>query len=523
MADSVHTEIVVEKFNSFGTSAFAVAIPGMALLAGLAFALYWIYNLTRTHRHFHLQDDLEISSEDEVILEASLETEDLEEEEMYFDEEDSLDMEQLDESDVDLETDINEEARLEDSLDMELFDTDDLDTDLEDESRLEDRLYMDIFEDTADTEDTEYTEEEEEEEKEPCLEVYLLRQGLEQMEEEKRSLEEDLDKCQDHARKMENLWIGAKEEIELLRRQLVEKNLLLEKRAEEEKEMKGKFEKELGDRGRKIDNLLQQNEQLADEKRQLEMDLKLALAQVPKMEEVNREHLEEGMSLKGAELRIKLKGSENLNELLDLDYENLCMLNEDLRNYIVEKEIEMERTLHKGAELSLKLKESETLNQLLDLENGGICRLNEDLTNVLVEKQRELERTLHWGAKLILKLKESENLNQLLEMENGDLCRRNEDLKIVLVEKEKEAELLKGENIKIDNTLAEETERLLRTVEEQVSNNLLVKKDQLEIALHQEQSLQRLLERQEEDIISFRKQESETQWDRVKDVINGDE
>ncbi|XP_064119192.1 trichohyalin-like [Macrobrachium nipponense] len=507
MADSVHTEIVVEKSNSFGTSAFAVAIPGMALLAGLAFALYWIYNLTRTPRHFHLQDDLEINIEDEVILEDSLETEDLEEEEMYFDEEDSLDMEQLDESDVDLET--------------ELFDTDDLDTDLEDESRLEDRLYMDIFEDTADTEDNEYTEEEEEE-KEPCLEVYLLRQGLEQMEEEKRTLEEDLDKCQDHARKMENLWIGAKEEIELLRRQLVEKNLLLEKRAEEEKEMKGKFEKELGDRGRKIDNLLQQNEQLADEKRQLEMDLKLALAQVPKMEEVNREHLEEGMSLKGAELRIKLKESENLNKLLDLDYENLCMLNEDLRNYIVEKEIELERTLHKGAELSLKLKESETLNQLLDLENGDLCRLNEDLTNVLVEKQRDLERTLHWGAKLILKLKESENLKQLLDMEKGDLCRRNEDLKIVLVEKQKEAELLKGENIKIDNTLAEETERLLRTVEEQVSNNLLVKKDQLEITLHQEQSLQRLLERQEKDIISFRK-ESETQWDRVKDVINGDE
>ncbi|XP_064106975.1 myosin-4-like [Macrobrachium nipponense] len=512
MADSVHTEIVVEKSNSFGTSAFAVAIPGMALLAGLAFALYWIYNLTRTPRHFDLQDDLEINIEDEVILEDSLETEDLEEEEMYFDEEDSLDMEQLDESDVDLETDINEEARLEDSLDMELFDTDDLDTDLEDESRLEDRLYMDIFEDTADTEDTEYTEEEEEEEeeeKEPCLEVYLLRQGLEQMEEEKRSLKEDLEKCQDHARKMKNLWVEAKEEIELLRRQLVEKNLLLEKRAEEEKEMKGKFEKELGDRGRKIDNLLQQNEQLGDEKRQLEADLKLALPQVPKMEEVNREHLEEGMSLKGAELSLKLKESENLNEVLDLDYENLCMLNEDLRNYIVEKEIELERTLHKGAELSLKLKESETLNQLLDLENGDLCRLNEDLKNVLVEKQRDLERTLHWGAKLILKLKESENLNQLLDMENGDLCRRNEDLKIVLVEKQKEAELLKGENIKIDNTLAGETERLLRIVEEQVSNNLLVKKDQLEIALHQEQSLQRLLERQEEDIISFRK-ESET-------------
>ncbi|XP_064110326.1 trichohyalin-like [Macrobrachium nipponense] len=516
MADSVHTEIVVEKFNSFGTSAFAVAIPGMALLAGLAFALYWIYNLTRTHRHFHLQDDLEINSEDEVILEDSLETEDLEEEEMYFDEEDSLDMEQLDESDVGLETDINEEARLENSLDMELFDTDDLDKDLEDESRLEDRLYLDIFEDTADTEDTEYTEEEEEEEeKEPCLEVYLLRQGLEQMEEEKRSLEEDLDKCQDHARKMENLWIGAKEEIELLRRQLVEKNLLLEKRPEEEKEMKGQFEKELGDRGRKIDNLLQQNEQLADEKRQLEADLTLALAQVPKMEEVNREHLEEGMSLKRAELRIKYKESENLNKLLDLDYGNLCMLNEDLRNYIVEKEIELERTLHKGAELSLKLKESETLNQLLDLENRDLCRLNENLTNVLVEKQRDLERTLHWGAKLILKLKESENNNQLLDMENGDLCRRNEDLK--------EAELLERENIKIDNTLAEETEMLLRTVEEQVSNNLLVKKDQLEIALHQEQSLQRFLERQEEDIISFRKQESETQWDRVKDVIDGDE
>ncbi|XP_064111532.1 trichohyalin-like [Macrobrachium nipponense] len=478
MADSVHTEIVVEEFNSFGSSAFAVAIPGMALLAGLAFALYWIYNLTRTHRHFHLQDDLEINSEDEVILEDSLETEDLEEEEMYFDEEDSLDMEQLHESDVDLETDINEEARLEDSLDMELFDTDDLDKDLEDESRLEDRLCMDIFEDTADTEDTEYTEEEEEEEeeKEPCLEVYLLRQGLEQMEEEKRSLEEDLDKCQDHARKMENLWIGAKEEIELLRRQLVEKNLLLEKRAEEEKEMKGQFEKELGDRGRKIDNLLQQNEQLADEKRQLEMDLKLALAQVPKMEEVNREHLEEGMSLKGAELRIKLKESENLNKLLDLDFGNLCMLNEDLREYIVEKEIELERTLHKGAELSLKLKETETLNQLLDLENGELCRRNEDLKIILVEKQRDLERTLHWGAKLILKLKESENLNQLLDMEDGDLCRRNEDLKIILVEKEKEAELLKGENIKIENTLAEETERLLRTVEEQVSNTATLDK-----------------------------------------------
>ncbi|XP_064122500.1 trichohyalin-like [Macrobrachium nipponense] len=572
MADSVHPEIVVEKSNSFGTPAFAVAIPGMVLLAGLAFAVYWFYNLSRSQDR-HLADDMEMTDED------------LEDDEVDLDEEagleDSLDMEDLYDTDDDSNTDLDEEAGLEDSLDMEeLCDTDDdsitdldevagledgLDTEFlgktdEEASRLEDSLVMELFEDAEETEeeeegldteflektdeesrlednlimelfeDTEETEEEEEEEEEecmqePCLEVYLLRQGLEQMEEEKMDLEKDLDNCKDLARKMENLWMGAQQEIELLRRQLVEKDLLLEKRAQEENEMNA--------RGRKIENLLQRNEKLLDENRQLETDLKLALAEVQKMEEVGREQQEKIVALEShlqeraeeesevgrllqqkmaekerelehtvqerAELSRKLKESENLNQLLDLENEDFCRQNEALRNVLDEKERDLECSVQEGAELCRKLKETENLGRLFQQK--------------MAEKERELEHTVQERAELSLKLKENENVIQLLHLKNEDFCRLNEALRNVLDEKEKEAELLKGSlatKTKELEEAQEEQEIMKKRLEETKQDNVTLR-DNLEIALSQEQCYQRLLECQEEDILSLRKKESEAQ------------
>ncbi|XP_064091595.1 cilia- and flagella-associated protein 251-like [Macrobrachium nipponense] len=452
MADSVHPEIVVEKSNSFGTPAFAVAIPGMVLLAGLAFAVYWFYNLSR--------------SQDRNLADMEMNNEDPEDDEMDMDEEagleDSLDMEELYDTDDDSNNDLDEvagledgldteflektdeEAALEDSLVMELFEDaeeteeeeeEGLDTEFlektDEEARLEDSLVMELFEDIEETEEEE--EEEEEGMEEPCLEVYLLRQGLEQMEEEKLDLEKDLDNCKDLARKMENLWMGAQQEIELLRRQLVEKDLLLEKRAQEENEMNA--------RDRKIENLLQRNEKLVDENGQLEEDLKLALAEVQKMEEVDREQREKIVAL---ESHLQERAKEE--------------------SEIVEIERELECTLQKGGELSLKLKENENLNQLLYLENEDFCRLNETLRNALDEKEKEAE---------LLK---------------GSLATKSKELE----EAQEEREVTK------------------KRLEETEQDNVTLQ-DNLESALRQEQCLQRLLDCQEEDILSLRKKESEAQ------------
>ncbi|XP_064103367.1 trichohyalin-like [Macrobrachium nipponense] len=362
------------------------------------------------------------------------------------------------------------------------------------EARLEDSLVMELFEDAEETEE----EEEEEGVEEPCLEVYLLRQGLEQMEEEKLGLEKDLDNCKDLARKMENLWMGAQQEIELLRRQLVEKDLLLEKKAQEENEMNA--------RDRKIENLLQRNEKLVNENGQLEEDLKLALAEVQKMEEVDREQREKIVALES-----------HLQERAEEESE----MGRVLQRKMAEKERELERTVQEGAELSRKLKEAENLNQLLDLENEDFCRQNEALRNVLVEIERELECTLQKGGELCLKLKENENLNQLLVLENEDFCRLNETLRNALDEKEKEAKLLKGSLATKSKELEEaqeEREVTKKRLEETEQDNVTLQ-DNLESALRQEQCLQRLLDCQEEDILSLRKKESEAQLE-VQRLLN---
>ncbi|XP_066986713.1 trichohyalin-like [Macrobrachium rosenbergii] len=605
MADSMDFEIVVDKPDSLVASGFVVAIPGMALLAGLALAVCWVYNRIG-RRDQDLEDDIEIDNDESVILEDDTEMAVFEESEdnTEMDSEEmasSPEMEQLgetgdcshahhNETDDDLSTDFDETD-------------DDLNTETDEELEHEE------------TEDEQHIEE-------MHQVIHFSKQRRELMDAENSRLKEDLDTCRVAASKMEHLWNEAKQETELLRNQLMEKDLLLGQKAEEEKETKNRFEKEIRKRDIKIDHLNQQKDGLVDEKRLLEEDLTLAL-----------------------------KEREKTNQLLEYEKADLTRLKEDMRNVLLEKEKEIDllkdslalrtKELEEGQEkreaMKKRLKEIEetnvTLQEKLRLTEEDNANILEDVWNrqdqyevlqsllskaksqlVLrdetLKKERaskeilraELEVMKSWvtelgGEKAKLEEKIEGKMLDIISLEkslenekrkNGTLqtalhhgkdkldtaLHNGKELERMLMEAEerereivntleeqvqnrdeevqklREEEDVHREQMKeMENNLAnlrEENQRLLRTVDELVDkNHLLVQEgeeaksemrrhhqetlrqkdieaekqrerevnlqDNLESALRQEQSLKRLLECKEEEMVSLKQKESESQ------------
>ncbi|XP_064111232.1 uncharacterized protein LOC135218714 [Macrobrachium nipponense] len=207
--------------------------------------------------------------------------------------EDLDDMEQLDETDDDSDTDFDEVARLEDSLNMEQLDeTDgDLDTDCDDVdevARLEDSLNMEQLDETNDDLDTDCDEDDEVAGLEDSL-------NMEQLDETEYDLDTDCDEVDEVNEEQTDT-------ITTLESHLGEKDLLLKKRDEEEREREIFFQREMAEKQRELKATLQ----------------------------------------KETELCLKLKESENMNQLLDLENEEFCRMNEDLRNDLLEKEKEVD-------------------------------------------------------------------------------------------------------------------------------------------------------------------------------------
>ncbi|XP_064093268.1 putative autophagy-related protein 11 [Macrobrachium nipponense] len=338
MADSRDPEIVIVQRNSFVTSAFAVAIPVMALLAGLAFAVYCFHKIKGTRD----LDVLDISKE--TILEDSMETEHLD------------DMEQLDETDDDSDTDFDEVARLEDSLNMEQLDEtdDDLDTDCDEVDevvRLEDSLNMEQLDETDDL-DTDCDDVDEVARLEDSLNMeqldgYLLQQ-IEKLLDDKLHLEEDLRLAQNKVQKLEKVNEEQTATITTLESHLGEKDLLLKKRDEEEREREMFFQQEIAEKQRELEATVQ----------------------------------------KETELCLKLKESENMNQLLDLENEEFCKMNEDLRNDLLDKEKEVD--LLKES-LNLKTKELEEGQDIREIMKRRLEE-NEEDNSSLQEKLRLAEK-----------------------------------------------------------------------------------------------------------------------------------
>ncbi|XP_064083060.1 golgin subfamily A member 6-like protein 25 [Macrobrachium nipponense] len=341
MADSRTPEIFEEQPSSIDAPRFALVIPGMALLAGLALVAFCCYQIKGT-----CVDDLE----EIVLMEDSMDTNGSE------DSDDSEDDEDLD-NDDDLDTEIDDE---EDSLELEDLEDSDLDND--------DDLHPEIEEPESE----------------------------------------------------EHLWKEAEQEIELLRKQLMEKDLLLEKKENEGKKMKSNFEKEINERDRKIVNLLQQGEQLRGERQQFDQDLRQALDQLEETEKLQKEQNEKLTSLE-----CHLQEKDRLLMRRDEDESEMGRL---FQQEMAGKERELEATL-------LKLKESENTNELLDMENEEFCTMNEELKKVLAVKEKEVN---HLKESLALKTKEMEYQREImkrrLEEAEDDNSTLQEKLRLAEVE-----------------------------------------------------------------------------------------
>ncbi|XP_064113654.1 golgin subfamily A member 6-like protein 25 [Macrobrachium nipponense] len=164
IVDSFEPKIVAEP-NSLMTPAFAFAIFGLALLAGLAFAVCWKFGNYGRKVHdldedletddfkpdYNLQTDYleEDDSEDELEQEDSEDDVEEDNSEDDLEQEDSEDYLELEDSEDDLEEDNSEDdLEQEDSEDyLELEDSeDDLEVDIDEVSRLENRLELEDME-----------------------------------------------------------------------------------------------------------------------------------------------------------------------------------------------------------------------------------------------------------------------------------------------------------------------------------------------------------------------------------------
>ncbi|XP_064109703.1 myosin-11-like [Macrobrachium nipponense] len=491
--DYLEPEIIVDHPNSSlmaPSSAFARP-TGLALLAALALAVCWMYGMSgRTSdvleeciesERMDVNDsedddehDVCDSKDDDELNMSECEDDDVDETDVCDSEEDdeTSESEADDETDMsenenDLETDASKVSRLEESLELE-----DLKDSMEELVELEDlEASKKELEETPNIEELESTEEERE----------LPRLRQEQPDVERQRLEETLEKSQVYGTRMEYLWKEAEKAIEQIQCQLEDKDILLEKKADERAAM-----------NRQIESACLQKEQVLTEKRRLEHDLELALDQGEKIENYNRELKEKIVSLER-----QLEENDNLLKKQDEDEKEMKSL---FQKNMVDKERELEYAQKKGNELSLKLNEAETFIQILDAENEDLMRLIVEHRDSLDQKERKVD---HLQELLARQAIESENDQEKMrtlevqmtaiestveELENQLMYvkENQEDLqgKLELTESEKSrlrevAADLQDRNCELEKNLADETQKNL-VLEDQVQF--------LESVLHQKES-----------------------------------
>ncbi|XP_064113693.1 trichohyalin-like [Macrobrachium nipponense] len=537
--DSLELETVVEEPYSLMSPGLAYAIPGLALLAGLALTVCWVLKSYR-FVFYDLDEDLETygfkpednlqldDSDDDMELEESDDDVELEESDDDVDlEEDSDDDMEQENSDDDIELeDSDDNVDLEDSDDeMELEESEDyLDTDVDEVSRLENRLELEDLEDSNNdletdkcqlsgledleqelegtdlkTERTDVSLPQESLELEEltgtedgpeiveqsdslmvpafafAIPVLALLAGLafavhwndnnlvnhlqeleEPLENEKpkeyrleetlkldlenQRLKEELEESKVAADEMERLWKKAKEEIIQLQNQMAEKDVLLKKNADQEEVMKSEIAK-----------LHHRNEEILAEQQHLEDDLKQALNERERMENLNNNLKEELESLE------KECKEEMANKEREMQTQ-IDILTKLLRCTALESKKDQEKLIAlEGQMASIEDTVSELESQIMDITVDhdalrGKLELKEE------ENARLKAETEIMGAKL-------------QEMKNciSELWERNASLIEELEEKKVEVTSVKEElgNMKMrDQILAEEVHVMRKWVAE---------------------------------------------------------
>ncbi|XP_064095254.1 myosin-11-like [Macrobrachium nipponense] len=390
-------EIIVDHPNSSlmaPSSAFARP-AGLALLAALALAVCWMYGMSgRT------SDVLEECMESEQMDVYDSEDDDEHDVCDSKDDDDELNMSECEDDDDDDETDVcdseeddeTSESEADDETDMSDSEYDletdvsenenDLETGVRKVSRLEESLELEDLQDSME----ELVELEDQEDSKKELEETLNIEELESTEEE-RELEDTLEKSQAYGTTMEYRWKEAEKAIERIQHQLEDKDILLEKKADENAAMK-----------KQIESAWLQKEQVLTENRRLEHDLELALDRGEKIENFNKEMKEKIVSLE--------RQLEENNHLLKKRDEDEREMKSRFQKNMVDKERELEYAQEKGKELSLKLKEAETFIQILDAENEDLMRLIVDHRDALEQKERKVD---HLQELLVRQAIESEN------------------------------------------------------------------------------------------------------------------
>ncbi|XP_066987431.1 cingulin-like [Macrobrachium rosenbergii] len=363
-ADSLEPEII-QRPNSLLAPDFAIAKPGLALLAGLALAVLWKYKIygPKCHEMEDCVDSEWRDSEDDRETDMNGSEDDL------SDSEDDLQMDMSDsDDDFDFETDVND---TEDDFEPDMSDgEDDSETEMSLVSRLEDSLEL---EDSDNDLETEISNVEDEEMEVMDQEIQLPGTHRDQPDVEKQMLKEALENSQVYGSRMEHLWKEAMEETVWLQNQLLDKDILLEKNAQDGADMK-----------REIETMYLQKEQILTEKRRLEDDLELAQDRGERTEKLYKELMEKTASLQQA---------------------------------MVDKEIELESTIENGTKLGLKLKETETFNQVLASEKEYFERLIEDYTDALAKEQRKVENLQELLARKAIESEKDQDKLRTLEAE----------------------------------------------------------------------------------------------------------
>ncbi|XP_064085318.1 uncharacterized protein LOC135200640 [Macrobrachium nipponense] len=444
--ESFEPEIVKEP-TSLLAPAFAIAIPELALLAGLTLVVCWKF---RSHgRQVHELDGvLEATRHDgdDFRPESTLELEDSEAElatdlsDMSTRLEDLPDLEELEDTDDDEypETDTSELSRLEDRLDLEEVDDSDdgLETDMSELSRLEDHLDLEDLEELDDSNDGLETDTSEWSIPEDRLDLEELNNSDDELETSR--LEDCLEV--ENTEDLERLWKEAKEEIISLRNQLVEKDLMLRQKADQEAGMKSENE-----------NLLHQNEQILAQQRDLEDDLKRASYEREKMEKSNKELRDEAASLekKWQEERRMRSLSQQKMAANERELEKEISHLEDL---LAKKAIESEKAREKLATLE---------GQMTAIEDT-VAELESQMTDVTAD-QVALRQKL-----------------ELEEVENSRLEKLAADYEAQLqASQESAAAALRDRNCEIEETLANERRKnsILKSKVESLESEILELKD----------------------------------------------
>ncbi|XP_064100868.1 trichohyalin-like [Macrobrachium nipponense] len=488
--DYLEPEIIVDHPNtSLMAPSSAFARPaGLAMLAALALAVCWMYGMSgRT------SDVLEECMESERMDVYDSEDDDEHDVCDSKDDNDELNMSECEDDDDETdvcdseEDDETSESEADDETDMSdseyVLETDvsenekDLEADPSKVSRLEESLELedlkDSMEELVELEDLEDSKKELEEtpniEELECTEEERELPRLHQEQPDVEKLEETLEKSQVYGTRMEYLWKEAEKAIEQIQRQLEDKDILLEKKADERAAI-----------NRQIESACLQKEQVLTEKRRLEHDLELALNRGEKIENYNRELKEKIVSLER-----HLEENDHLLKKRDEDEREMKSL---FQKNMVDKERELEYAQEKGNELSLKLNEAETFIQILDAENEDLMRLIVEYRDALDQKERKVD---HLQELLARQAIESENDQEKMrtlevqmtaiestveELENQLMYvkENQEDLqgKLELTESEKSrvrevAADLQDRNCELEKNLADETQMNL-VLEDQV-------------------------------------------------------